>query len=112
MQVVITGRQLNVGDQLRGHAEKQLADVIAKYFDQAIEASVVFSLEGSGKQVRSDISVHVGRNIKMHGHAEAFDAKASFDVALERLAKQLRRQKRRLRDHQNAEHDSAAEEAP
>lgn len=102
MQVVITGKQLNVSDPLRGQVEKELADAISKYFEHAIEASVVFSLHGSGKRVRSDISVHVARNLQMQSHAEASEAKAAFDSALERIAKRLRRHKRRLRDHQKA----------
>lgn len=112
MQVVITGKQLSVSEALRDHAEKQLADVISKYFDHAIEASVVFSREGHGKQVRSDISVHAGRNIQMQGHAEASEAKLAFDAALERIAKRLRRQKRRLRNHQKAGHETTPMEQP
>ena len=111
MQVVITGKQLNVSDPLRGHVEKQLADAISKYFEHAIEASVVFSRQGKGKQVRSDISVHVARNIQMQGHAEANEAKAAFDFAMARIAKRLRRYKRRLRDHRNAGHETAAVQA-
>lgn len=99
MHVVVTGKQLNVSAPLRGHVEKHLADAIEKYFDDAIEATVVFSVHGKGKQVRSDISVPVGRHIRMHAHAEANDAQAAFDLALDRIAKRLRRYKRRLRDH-------------
>jgi ribosomal subunit interface protein len=99
MQVAVTGKQINVGDALRGHVETSLADSVSKYFDKAIEASVVFSREGKGKQFRSDISVHVGRNIQVQGHAESGDAYAAFDSALDRIAKRLRRYKRRLRDH-------------
>lgn len=102
MQVVITGKQLNVSDTLREQVEKELTEAISKYFEHAIEASVVFSREGHGKQVRSDISVHVGRNIQMQGHAQANEAKAAFDASLDRIAKRLRRYKRRLRDHQKA----------
>ena len=100
MKVVITGKQLKVVDTLREHVEKELTGAISKYFDNAIESSVVLSREGHGKQVRSDISVHVGRNIHIQGHAEAGEAKAAFDSALERISKRLRRYKRRLRDHQ------------
>lgn len=108
MQVVVTGKQLNVGDSLRGHVERNLAESVAKYFDHAIEASVVFSRQGKGRQVRSDISVHVGRNIQMQGHDESSDAYLAFDGALERIAKRLRRYKRRLRDHRKAAPEQAA----
>ena len=100
MQVVITGKQLNIREELLGHVDNQLADAISKYFEQAIEASVVFLRQGKGKQVRSDISVHVGRKFQLQSHAGLYEAKASFDAVLERIAKRLRRHKRRLRDHQ------------
>lgn len=111
MQVVVTGKQLNVSAPLRRHVEEHLADAIAKYFEHAINATVVFSVQGKGKQVRSDISVHVGRNIQMQGHAESNDAEAAFDLALERIAKRLRRYKRRLRDHRKAGNEVTTMEA-
>ena len=111
MHVAVTGKQLNVSVPLRGHVEDHLADAISKYFEHAIDASVVFSVQGKGKQVRADISVHVGRNIQMQGHAESGDAEAAFDLALERIAKRLRRYKRRLRDHRRAGNETAAMEA-
>ncbi len=111
MQVVITGKQLNVSDPLRGHVEKQLAAAISKYFEHAIEASVVFSRQGKGKHVRADISVHAARNIQMQGHGEENEAKAAFDSAMARIAKRLRRYKRRLRDHRNAGHEIVAVQA-
>ena len=111
MQVMVTGKQLDVGDALRSHVETQLSDAVSKYFENAIEASVVFSPLGKGKMVRSDISVHVGRNIQMQGHAEAGEARAAFDGAMERIAKRLRRYKRRLRDHRRTASEAAALEA-
>ena len=47
----------------------------------------------------------------MQGHAESGDAEAAFDLALERIAKRLRRYKRRLRDHRRAGNETAAMEA-
>ncbi len=108
MQVVVTGKQLSVGDSLRAHVDSHLGEQVAKYFERAMEASVVFSHEGKGRQIRSDISVHVGRNIQMQGHGEADDAYVAFDLALERIAKRLRRYKRRLRDHRKAASEQEA----
>ncbi len=99
MQVSITGKQFDVGDALRSHVEDRLANTVAKYFDHAIESTVVLSREGKGKLIRADISVHVGRGISLQGHAETDDAYGAFDAAADRIAKRLRRYKRRLRDH-------------
>jgi ribosomal subunit interface protein len=97
MQISVTGHQLDVGDALRGRVEVNLAESVVKYFDHAIDGNVVFSREAHG--VRVDISVHVGRGIMAQGHGQADNAHTAFDVALDRIAKRLRRHKRRLRDH-------------
>ncbi len=107
MQITVTGKQLDVGDSLREHVETRLVDTVGKYFEQALEAAVVFSSSAKGRLIRADISVHAGRNIRMQGRAEAPDAYAAFDAALERIAKRLRRYKRRLRDHRKGVSDDA-----
>ncbi len=89
---------MDVGDALRGHATDHLSDAVTKYFARAIEASVTFTPEAHRK-VRADISVHPGRGLVVQGGAEADDAYAAFDGALNRIAKQLRRYKRRLKNH-------------
>lgn len=97
MQLVVKGKQMDVGDALRSHIEKKLRAGVAKYFDSAIDAKVVVSRHRHG--FRTDCSVHVGSGINVQGHGEADDAYASVDSATERIEKRLRRFKRRLRDH-------------
>lgn len=97
MQLSVTGKQLDVGDALRHHVETNLAASVAKYFDSAIEGSVVFSRQAH--LFHADISVHIGRGIQFQSHGEADDPYPAFDMALEHAAKQLRRHKRKLRDH-------------
>ena len=97
MHLSVTGKQFEVGDALRTHAANELEAVAEKYFANAIEASVGFSREAH--RVRAQISVHIGRGIMVQGTAEADGAYGAFDQALERIGKQLRRYKRRLRDH-------------
>lgn len=103
MQFSVTGKQLDVGDALRTHVEESLQASVDKYFDNAIEANVVFSRVA--RHYRADISVHVGRGILVQSHAEVREPYPAFDAALERLGKRLRRHKRRLRNH----HKSAKE---
>ncbi len=80
------------------HVEDHLSNTVTKYFMQALDANVMFSREGH--QMRADISVHPGpRGLVVQGGSEADDPYAAFDGAMERIAKQLRRYKRRLNDH-------------
>lgn len=67
--------------------------------------------EPDGKLVRADISVHVGRGIQAQGHGSAEDAQNAFDLAMDRIAKRLRRNKRRLRDHHRKSGSARREEA-
>ena len=101
MHITVTGRHLDVGASLRRRVEEGLAAAVAKYFDRAIEAHVTFGKRG--QFFLADIAVHVGRGIVAHSSGEADDPYVAFSGAIEHLAKRLRRHKRRLRDHHNAE---------
>jgi ribosomal subunit interface protein len=97
MQITVTGKGMDVGDSLRGHVGDQLPKIVDKYFANSIEGHVVFTREGQG--FRADCSVHVGAGMTLQSRGQAEEALASFDNALDRLEKQLRRYKRRIRDH-------------
>jgi ribosomal subunit interface protein len=101
MHITVTGRHLDVGASLRRHVEEGLDAVVGKYFDRAIEAHVTF--DKRGQFFIADIAVHVGRGIVAHSGGEADDPYLAFSSATAHLAKRLRRHKRRLRDHHNAE---------
>ena len=71
MQVLVTGKQLDVGDSLRGHAEATIAAIVERYFERAIEAHVVFCRERH--LILSDISVRARRGLLVQCHGEASD---------------------------------------
>lgn len=108
MQVTVTGKQMDVGESLRGHAEAATTAIADKYLGKAIEAHVVFCRERH--LFLSDISLHAWRGLTVQCHGEAADAYAAFDDAALRLEKQLRRYKRRLRGRNKSA--KAAEETP
>ncbi|MBT5571698.1 MAG: ribosome-associated translation inhibitor RaiA [Alphaproteobacteria bacterium] len=110
MQITVTGQQIDVGEALRLHIEDAIEATTDKYFSDAIDATVVISRESF--RIRATISMHVGRGIHVRAHEEADEAYAAFDVALAHLAKRLRRNKRRLRDHHNRDVQSAPANAP
>jgi ribosome hibernation promoting factor len=107
MQLTLTGKQIDVGDALRRHIEGSLSSILGKYFGSAIEAHVVVSREAHLS--RAEISVRIGRGIVVNAHAAASELYAAFDAGAERVAKQLRRYKRRLRDHHGKARDAAAD---
>ena len=108
MQLTITGKQIDTGEALRRHVESGLHAILERYFGSAIEAHVVVAREAH--LTRCDLSVHVGRGIEVNAGAAATEPYAAFDAAAERIAKQLRRYKRWLRDH-HAKAKEAVEQA-
>ena len=97
MQLTITGKHIEVGDVLRSHIDASLAAILDKYFKTAIEAHVVLTKEAH--LYRSEISLRIGRGIMVNAGAAASGSGVAFDSAAERIGKQLRRYKRRLRAH-------------
>ena len=110
MHVTVTGKQIDIGDSLRGHAETTTAAIVDRYFGKAIEAHVVFCRERH--LILADISVHAGRGLLVQCHGRSEDPYAAFDGAAERLDKQLRRYKRRLRNHHKAAAKANGEAQP
>ncbi len=79
------------------HISDTLTAAVAKYFANALEASVVVGR--SGHLYSCDISVHVGRGVNAVASASAGEVYPACDAAVDTVAKRLRRHKRRLNDH-------------
>jgi ribosomal subunit interface protein len=105
MKVSVSGKQIELKKAFRSRAVKEVSSTFEKYFDHAVHAHVVVSHDGP--MFRADIFVNVGHGLDFQGHGEAEEVYPAFELALERTAKQLRRQKRKLRDH----HRRAARDA-
>lgn len=93
--VHISGHQVELSDALKEHVRTHLLGVAEKYLG-AEDAAVTFSRSGSG--FGCTVRVHAGHAVYCDGQAENHDAYAAFNAALERVAKQLRRRKRELRE--------------
>jgi ribosomal subunit interface protein len=107
MQLIVKGQQIDVGDALREHVRQSLTNVFGKYFGDAIDGTVTFSREAH--LLRASLIVRVGRGITAESEATADQPYAAFDIAADRLAKRLRRHKRRLRDHHKTPAGTASE---
>jgi ribosomal subunit interface protein len=100
MELAVHGKQMDVGDSLRGHVTEKMNDLSTKYFNHTTYATVTFSRDGHGhKHTKAHIMIKLGKNILIVADAVEMDPRIAFDFAAERAAKQLRRYKRRLRDH-------------
>lgn len=97
MSLRISGKNLDIGDALRGQIETRIGDSVGKYFDGGYTGHVTVEREGSG--FRTDCVLHLDTGIGLQAVGRAIDAHGSFELAAERIDKRLRRYKRRLRDH-------------
>ena len=97
MRIQVSGKQINIGEALRQHVEGRMGEAVVKYSDRPVEAVVTFSKEGH--LYVTDSLVHLATGMKAQSTARADEIYASFEGAVDRMEKQLRRYKRRLRDH-------------
>lgn len=97
MQFQISGKQIDVGEALRNRVEDGLSAVVGKYAKRATDAHVTFSREGH--EFACEIIVHLSTGLTAQAHGHEHEIHAAFVQASERMDKQLRRYKRRLKDH-------------
>jgi len=105
MHVIVKGKQVDVGEALSDYIEDSLNERVSKYFNNAIDAQITLSRNNHNFHI--ECSVHIGSGIDVSASAEHNDAHACFDAAAERIDKQLRRYKRRLKDHHGKERAKA-----
>lgn len=97
MHYQISGKQIDIGEALQIHVKTELGAILDKYAGRPTEASVVFSK--SGHEFVCETVVHLSTGLTAQARAHAHEIYASFDGCCEKMDKQLRRYKRRLKDH-------------
>jgi len=95
MQVNITFRGFDPSDSLKSYA-KEKVERANKYLDKAGEAHIVLSLERHLQN--ADITIHSG-NFVLRGREKTEDMYASLDLAMDKIERQLRRYKEKLKHH-------------
>jgi ribosomal subunit interface protein len=93
----VSGKNLDVGEALRGRINARIDAALSKYFDGGYSGHATVEREGAG--FRTEFAVHLDSKMTLHAEASAADAYASADQAAERVEKRLRRYHRRLKDH-------------
>ena len=111
MDIRVSGHQVETGEALQLHAQDRLTAIVDKYFSRALGSNVTFN-KAPGGAFRCDIVTHVMHGLILKGAGIAQDAHLALDQAVEKIDKQLRRYKRRLKDrHEQNAHAQREEEA-
>lgn len=99
MQIQVSGRGIDVGEALRSHIQSRVDEYVNKYIDRvnSIQAVIAKDAHLFRVDIVGNVGTHSGFVIRSRG--ESTDVYAAFDDALEKVAKQLRRYKRKMTNH-------------
>jgi putative sigma-54 modulation protein len=96
MRVNVTFRHMESSEPVRNYVEEKLPKV-KKYIDEPVEAQVVLSVE---KKIRHKAEVILGaKGITIKASEETTDMYAAIDGVLDKLERQLKRYKDKIKNH-------------
>lgn len=98
MQIVITGKNFDLTEAQKAHAEKKLA-TLKKYFDNIVEVDCTMSIEKNPAiEKNKTVDVTIWANgIRMHAKESSEDMYASVDLLMDKLEKQVKRYKEKMK---------------
>jgi ribosomal subunit interface protein len=108
MRVLVTGKNLDIGESLRAHVEARLEQVASRFFDGAVTGHV--TMEKQRSRFLTECTLHLATGLVLQSHGEAAEPYISFDGAAEHLEKRLRRYKQRLKDHHKSRREPVRRE--
>ncbi|MEM6479269.1 MAG: ribosome-associated translation inhibitor RaiA [Pseudomonadota bacterium] len=97
MRYQITGKQIDIGTALQTHVETSLSATLGKYAGRPTDATVIFSK--SAHEYVCEAIVHLSTGLTAQAKGHDVEIYAAFEAAEAKMDKQLRRYKRRLKDH-------------
>ena len=96
MNFKIFGKQVKVGQSFTKYAELNLFDAVNKFFPNAV--SSIVSVSKKNKIFYIIIVLHITKKMEFTAQSNGETAKIAFDSTLEKLSKQLRRYKRKIKN--------------
>lgn len=98
MQVTVIGRHMDVPPELRDYVEKKL-DKLPRFYDRVMMIEVI--VEHDQNQNSVEIVVSVAKHREFVAQESSDDLYASFDICLDKIERQLRRHKDRIRNRKH-----------
>ena len=100
MQVIVSGRHMGVSDALKAYCTEK-SERLQRFYDRIKNIEVV--LDGHEGQHSAEIIVHVEGTSPFVASEEREDAFAAVDVLMDKIERQIRRHKERLRNRKHPE---------
>ena len=101
MNFKIFGKQVKVGETFSRYVETSLKQTIHKYFENPI--SSIVSVSKKNKLFYIIVIVHINKKMEFTAQSNGQTAKLAFNETIEKISKQLRRYKRKLKSFKNNE---------
>lgn len=98
MQIAVSGQHITIGNPLQDYVKQRSQEVVQKYFENAISADIFFVKESF--QFNCEIIVNDGTNkhVIVKSNANSNEIYDSFNIAVSKLEKQLRKYKSKLKN--------------
>jgi len=109
MSLRISGKQMDIGESLKGRIEDRITDAVDKYFGHGFSGHV--TMEKQGAFFLTDCMIHLDSGIVLQTSARESDPHISFDRAAEKIEKRLRRYNRKLKEHHGSGSSAKADMA-
>jgi putative sigma-54 modulation protein len=97
MQILITGRNLEITNDIRDYVEKKVGKA-ETFLDGIIEANVVLDLQGH--RYIAEVTL-MARRVTFHAQSETGNIFASIDDVVDKIDIQTRRYKERVKDRRH-----------
>ena len=98
MQTSVTFKNLDSSDHLRSYVADKL-DRLDKYLDNPAEANVVLTVEKFRHTAEINIA---GDRLSINGKEETNDMYSAIDMALDKLEKQIKKSKQKIRERRTS----------
>jgi ribosomal subunit interface protein len=96
MTLRVSGKNVDIGDALRGRVVSRVQEAVGKYFTGTFKGHVTVEREGNG--FRTESALHLSSGITLQAVGAAPDAYQACDQAILRIERRLQRYKRKLKD--------------
>jgi ribosomal subunit interface protein len=104
MDIRVAGHQVDTGEALRTHVSDRIESMAEKYFSRAIGANVTFG-RGPHEAFTCDIVAPVNQGVVLKASNHAQDAHVAFEGAADKIERQLKRYRDRLRERRSANNE-------
>lgn len=99
MQIILTGHHVDITDPLRDYVNSKM-DRLERHFDNVTDIHVVLSVEKLRQKAEATINVNGG---KIFADNTEEDMYAAIDGLVDKLDRQVKKHKEKLKDHHRAE---------